>query len=617
MPYAMHLLVNFAYAVYTGTLKETDDTHTLRILVRRTDTGPKSGPNSTLRSTCGEFCMINLRQSMLFGGGILAAVLCATATAETIRVPSDHKTIQGALDAAHSGDAVLVSAGTYKERIVLKPGVMLKSAGDDTKGELGLKRAEATIIDGENGKGAGVTMADGATLDGFTVTNVGAYEDSTWKKHYATQGEEQSHEHIGSPGTAGVAITGVSCFVRNNVVHHIGYTGIAITGVKGKPCSPLVENNVCYRNMGGGIGSMHGSTALIQNNTCFENFYAGIGHDNASPLVVGNECYGNIRAGIGISEESKPIVRGNKCYQNRRAGIGIRTGAETRPLIENNECYDNDMAGIGIREEAEPVIRNNKCYRNKLAGIGSRQGARPTIIGNECYENGEAGIGQQSDACTTIISNYCHHNKASGIGFAACQHGESTVANNRLIDNAQVAVGINSGWKVSLTGNELSRKGELPPIVMVFAGSTATFSDNVIRGGGVAGIRVAGEVRIDNNRFEGTSLRRVGPPNFAVWALKGAKVSMSNNHISTWRHALSAGEAEVTAVNNRISDFHAAAFVVNSPQTPPQIIGNIAYTDDAKAKIVMTDAPATIMVDNEIKPSKEQLDPSDPTPRSP
>ena len=54
---------------------------------------------------------------------------------------------------AKAGDTVLVSPGTYKERIRLKPGITVKSAGDDAKGKLGLKRAEATIIDG-NVKGA-------------------------------------------------------------------------------------------------------------------------------------------------------------------------------------------------------------------------------------------------------------------------------------------------------------------------------------------------------------------------------------------------------------------------------------------------------------------------------
>ena len=557
-------------------------------------------------------------KSLRFAAVALAIPLLLSANAfaerRALRVPADRKTIQAAIDASAAGDTVLVAPGTYKERLKLKAGVTLRSEGNDAKGKLGLKRAKATILDGGGSAGTkpGVDMAVGSTLDGFTVTNVGTYDDAKWEKHYLTQGEQQSHEHIGAPGVAGIGIVGVSCTVRNNIVHHIGYSGIGISGVKGKRCSPLISRNVCYRNMGGGIGSMKGSTAIIRGNICFENFFAGIGHDDGSPLVVDNICYGNIRAGIGISEGSKPIVRGNKCYKNRRAGIGTRKGADTRPVIENNECYENDMAGIGTREEAAPLIRNNKCYKNKMAGIGSRTGAHPTIIGNECYENELAGIGQRDDAHTTLIGNYCHHNKKAGIGFAACKDGRSTVVNNRVIDNALVAVGIKAGWTVSLSGNELSRKGGLPPIVMVFKGSTATFTGNVIRGGGVAGIRVAGNVRADDNHFVGTSLRRGGPPNFAIWALKGSTVSMSDNQITTWRHALSAGEANVTAINNTVRNFHTAAFVVNKSPTPPQIIGNTAFSNDSKAKVVSVDKPAGIIIDNELKPARSEKSSSSP-----
>ena len=428
--------------------------------------------------TLASFVIVSL------GGGSLIA--------GDVRVPEDHESIQNAIDAAAAGDVILVAAGVYLERIRLKPGVVVRSAGDDEPGMTGLKRAEATIIDGggEAGDGPGVAMAEGATLDGFTITNVGTYDDAEWNRHFKTQGEEQAHEPIGQPGTAGIGVIGVTCVISNNIVHHIGYSGIAIEGVTGKQCSPHVFRNVCYRNMGGGIGCMKKSTANVEDNTCFENFYAGIGHDDASPLVTCNVCYGNVRAGIGISEGSQPVVRNNRCYRNRRAGIGVRTGNTTRPVIENNDCYENDMAGIGAREESAPIIRGNRCYRNRLAGIGSRTDATPTIIDNECYENDESGIGQQSNAHTVLIGNYCHHNKMSGIGFAACELGRSSVLNNRVIDNALVAVGINSGWSVTLTGNEFSRDAGLPPIVMVFAGAEATFTNNVISGVGVAGIRV-------------------------------------------------------------------------------------------------------------------------------
>ena len=88
---------------------------------------------------------------------LFAIFLGATSlSAATISVPGTHKTIQAGIDAASAGDIVLVEAGVYKERIRLKPGVTLKSMGDNSKGELGLKRAEATIIDGA-AKGLGVT----------------------------------------------------------------------------------------------------------------------------------------------------------------------------------------------------------------------------------------------------------------------------------------------------------------------------------------------------------------------------------------------------------------------------------------------------------------------------
>ena len=524
--------------------------------------------------------------------------------AAEVRVPDGFESIQAAIDVSSDGDVIVVAPGTYTERIRLRTNVTLKSAGGDEKGKIGLKRAEVTIIDGggEVGSGPGVAMAEGSVLDGFTVTNVGAYDNESWNRHFKTQGEEQAHEPIGQPGTGGIGVVGVTCVIRNNIVHHIGYSGIAIMGEDGKRCSPHVINNFCYRNMGGGIGCMKKSTAIVEENTCFENFYAGIGHDDASPLVVRNVCYGNVRAGIGISEGSQPVVRENRCFKNRRAGIGVRTGSNTRPIIENNDCYENDMAGIGAREESAPIIRGNRCYKNALAGIGSRTHATPTIIDNECYENGDSGIGQMSDARTVLIGNYCHHNAKSGIGFAECKSGRSTVLNNRVIDNALVAVGINPGWTVTLSGNEFSRKGGLPPIVMVFAGSNATFTDNVIRGEGVAGIRAAGVVRADRNSFEGLTLRKAGPPNFAVWALDGSQVTLTDNTFSNWRHALHATKAETVVRDNRIKDFHQTAFVINAPSKPPVITGNVAVSSDQQAQVGKLDGKSLDAGDNRVEP---------------
>jgi parallel beta-helix repeat protein len=536
---------------------------------------------------------------------LLATVLglLQASPAATLNVPQAYRTIQAAIEAASFGDTVLVSAGSYQERLRLKPGITVRSVGNDAKGELGLKRAERTIIDGggERGQGPGVQMAEKATFDGFTVTQVGRYDDAKWKKHHATRGEEQSHERIGQAGDTGIAATGVSCTIRHNIVHHNGDTGIGITGADDQSCSPWVIENICYRNMGGGIGSMKGSTATIQANVCFENFYAGIGQSGASPLVVSNLCYGNVRAGIGISEGSTPIVRGNKCYANRRAGIGIRTGEETRPAVEGNDCYENGMAGIGIRDEAAPFVRGNRCFKNKLAGIGVRGGARPLLIGNECYENELAGIGHESGVVSTVMANYCHHNKAAGIGFEAGKTGDATVVNNRVIDNAMVAVGIQNGWTVRLSGNELSRKEGVPPIVMVFQGAQATLTDNVIRGSGVAGIRVAGKVRADHNRFEGADSHEGGPPNLAIWALAGSRVEMTGNDIRGWRHALQATGADVLVAGNTVAGFQGAAFVVQKPSSPAHVYDNTAIGGRPEDRVLSLDGLRGIVRGNRMR----------------
>ncbi len=455
-------------------------------------------------------------------------ILSGPLFADEIKVPEQIETIQAAIDSTDPGDIITVSAGTYYERIQLKPGIILRSEGSDEKGEIGLKRAEVTIIDGSKGpeKDAGVKMAEGASLNGFTVTKVGNYDDKVWQENWDQKGDMQSHDHIGEFGTPGIAITGVNCQVINNIVHHVGNTGIAVRGVDGKRCSPVISKNTCYRNMGGGIGSMTGSEALITDNVCYENFYAGIGHDNASPLVTGNVCYNNIRAGIGVSEGACPIVRNNQCYNNRRAGIGIRTEATTRPVIENNDCFDNGMAGIGCEEDAAPIIRGNRCYNNTLAGIGVTEHASPLVSDNHCYENKAAGIGLNGSSAI-LHRNRIEKNGAAGIGISA---GSKAIAiDNAIVGNRLVAVGIPKDGEGIFVGNTMERAGGMPPIIAVFEGSSAVMIDNDIKGGGVSAILLNGSLRAMDNRITGNN------GGSGIWAKENSDASLIRNEITGYK----------------------------------------------------------------------------------
>lgn len=461
--------------------------------------------------------------------GILATAFTPILGAGEVGVPDDFPTIQAAIDASSPGDVILVAPGRYRECLILKPGLTLRSRGGDEPGELGLKRAEATLVDGTGGpQGApGVTMAEGAVLDGFTVTGVGTYDEAEWQRHWETRGDNQSHESIGHFGVPGVAVSGVTCQVRNNLVHHNGGTGIAVQGAEGRSSFPLITGNVSFRNMGGGIGAMKGATGIIEGNRCFENFHAGIGHDGASPLVTGNECYRNVRAGIGVSEGASPVVRGNHCHGNRRAGIGIRTGADTRPLVEGNECEGNEMAGIGVEEEAAPVLRDNHCHGNRLAGIGAESGANPIILGNRCENNGASGIGIR-DAAPTILGNRVEKNATAGIGLDGSK--DAVVIGNVCVDNGTVAIGLPKGAEAILVGNELSREGGMPPLVAVLEESVATLVGNHLRGGGAAGVMVAGKVRLLGNTLKGSD------GGTGVLVRSGGGAVLLDNEISGYRN---------------------------------------------------------------------------------
>lgn len=266
---------------------------------------------------------------MLFGWGTVPLAFGAT-----IHVPKDHKTIQAAIDASAKGDTVLVQPGTYPESLQLKEGITVKSAGDDARGTIGLKRAEGTVIDGggAGAKGPVVRLADGAVLDGFTVTRVGVFDQKEYEKHHATQGENLPDER-GAVGVGenfpALAVPGATAVVKNNIVSNNGHPGIGCTG---KTNASLISNNVVHRNMGGGVGISDEATPTVEGNRCYHNLRSGIGCRKSNPLIVGNECFDNVRAGVGIREGAKPILRGNKCYKNQRAGIGCRMEG-TRPII--------------------------------------------------------------------------------------------------------------------------------------------------------------------------------------------------------------------------------------------------------------------------------------------
>jgi len=192
--------------------------------------------------------------------------------AATLRVPSEYATIQQAIDAARTGDTVLVASGAYVEVLEIHD-----------KGDLNLESeagAESTTIDAGGGYHAIALLQN--DYDARTTYRVAGFT------------------------------------IRNGM-----YAGIVAVGGRVD-----IENNILTGN---GAGSIEGAINLneisgsIRHNDILGNKYRGIQMANARHLVVeGNRIEGNDDVGLllnGAYEEHssvkvvRNVIRGNADYE--------------------------------------------------------------------------------------------------------------------------------------------------------------------------------------------------------------------------------------------------------------------------------------------------------------
>ncbi len=203
--------------------------------------------------------------------------------AAVIRVPQDYPTIQQGIDAAVSGDIVVVAAGIYYEEITLKAGVVVRGAGE------GL-----SIISGGGNNGdvvfaAGNDIGNETKFQGFTVT--GAISGG------------------GMPGGAGIFCN---------------------SGAKPDIANNRVEGNDF------GIVTWNQASAYIHNNVVVNNNYGGIGLSTAATVI--NNTIVNCRIGINDGGGYGPTVMNNIIVDNNLYGVHA---VGTQPVLTYNDVWNN------------------------------------------------------------------------------------------------------------------------------------------------------------------------------------------------------------------------------------------------------------------------------------
>jgi hypothetical protein len=313
----------------------------------------------------------------------------ACTIADTIIVPDDYPTIQGAIDAAMDGDTVLVKPDTYTENIDFlgKAITVMSSDGADT-----------TIIDGGNPSnpdyGSVVIFNNGEGLDsvleGFKLTN-----------GLGTSFELDSGNR--GPCGGGVFCNSSSPTLRNNTISGNNIVN-AGGGIYCRRTQAMIEDNEIIKNdgaLGGGIYCSKNAYPILTNNKIIENsalMGGGLYCDQftSSPVLSNNTISGNSAGeGGGIYCCRSFLVVMNNAISNNSAwlGGGIRLDYSS-PTLSCNAIWANvasgDGGGIYCSWFSSPTITNNTILGNTAVnggGIFNYDRSSPIITNTILWDN--------------------------------------------------------------------------------------------------------------------------------------------------------------------------------------------------------------------------------------
>lgn len=320
---------------------------------------------------------------------LLAVTAGGTVFATTINVPADYPTIQAAINAAVSGDVVVVAQGTYPENIDFRGKAITVQSTTPTSATV----VATTIIDA-NHVGSVATFKTGegssSVLSGFTLRN--------------GSGTEDAH---------GIVVGGgVYCSNSSPKIMHNTIRANAASrggGIYCGACSPSLTANTISSNSasqaGGGVycdslssPSLSGNTISANQATGLTGSGGGVFCYQSSPTLANNVIHGNgaFLAGGGIyCKLSRPTVT-NSVIAGNSAGVGggVFCRGSSPPLINDTISTNSATHGGGVYCESasSPTIKNSIIAFSTQGGglyvsTTAPPASRPAVSYTDAYSN--------------------------------------------------------------------------------------------------------------------------------------------------------------------------------------------------------------------------------------
>ena len=336
------------------------------------------------------------------------------------------RSIQNAMDAASSGDRVLVSPGTYTENICFKGKNLEVGSLFLTEGDTNY--IASTVIDG-GAAGSVVTFTNSETasarLCGFTITNglagtslhhgggIRCKFSSPTLDHLIVSGN-RCEDSSGEGG--GIFLEFSYSSVRHVVSrgNHADHTAGGIRVSYGLPTfvNVVVEDNTCNLG-GGGMLIYHSSCSLrnvlIANNTAFAGEGGGgVFLDGSSPVFenvtfVGNSAVSGVGGGLNVSYYSSPTLLNCIAWDNTPEQISFNTAWSGMSITVNYSDLQGGQTGIVTRGkgpvywgggnlQVDPLFAGSGSYRLQSGSPCINTGTNKSWMATEVDLSGNSRI---------------------------------------------------------------------------------------------------------------------------------------------------------------------------------------------------------------------------------
>ena len=310
--------------------------------------------------------------------------------------PGNIRTIQKALALAHSGDTVLVQAGTYYEgNIIINTSIVLK----------GINKP---VLDGENKYEIISIKSDNVTVDGFKLLHPGRSEirDIAGIKIYNSSNVSVINNILDDTNFGIYTQYGNKCLIKNNELISHGteelqsgngihcfkcdsmlIIGNNITGHRDAIYFEFVTNSMIWRN--NSVKNIrYGLHFMFSQN---DNYIGNIFNHNGSGVAVMyshgvkmfnnffNDNWGDAAYGILLKDISDSYIIGNRLSKNT---VGIHMEGCSRNELQRNEFLSNGWA-IKIQASCD----NNNIIQNNFIGNTFDIGTNGTLVLNTFHGN--------------------------------------------------------------------------------------------------------------------------------------------------------------------------------------------------------------------------------------